>query len=565
MPTAEMRRLTDEVRFAVACLIDPIARARYDDRLMQGDDLPDEHSHEYVADDAIAFEPPAVLHRKRRRSSDIVTGIVVNVAIFAIFMAIYRGRLAVDEQPPAKQPIPVKQPTVERSAVRPRVARHVARQPAPVAPVEPVDMPEARPIELAEMPPQPVVMEENDGPSNPIEVEPKPAPFPAPSEEQRAQDLKALKSIYADDIKAARKLPVLGEKQALSKIAESLLERAKESKEPNTQFAMLGYARMLAADGGDFQLAIDAAIALWDRFDVDPLAEQWEVFRVEFATHATPENVSLLHRFAADCLANGNYDLAQKSLALLRKHTKKELTQFESLVVNRLPQFNKAREVLKSDPKNPAAAADAGEFYFFVLCRVRDGLSLLAIGDDKELAELGKLDLAPEQDQAQVLDLAAKWAKYADKWKGKGPQGKGPTDIAKRLSSNDRAAFYYSQLASDKSSLAGLTAQKFLESWKIERADLQQQMGVPKAAPASLAQQLKDAPQAKGPAAPNAAQQAKGPKTAQKPNDTLASDSMAKARQPKKRVYYPDEGPIWYVPTPMMPEYWVLPPVYSRR
>jgi len=317
-----------------------------------------------------------------------------------------------DSAKPAKPAEPAKPPPDEPVAAAPRLAprpKPPERVKPPVGPVRPAQDGPASPAT----------------PVKPVVVPPIPAAAAVSDAEKAIKD--AFKTEYA------RKLPA--EQIELSRV---LLSEAQQSHDdPATLYALLREARDLASAGGGAEVALEAARALRDDFQVDASSSRaMERAALTTAIHALIANppavatYEVTHRasdlameMAEKDLAEGNYaDAGQIATVAESAARRTQDWEYPSRIHGRVAwiqavdaefkQDQASIVALKSVPNDPAANLAAGRFNFAYLDRPDLGLPQLAKGADEALKALALKDLA----SAGAAPSAAALTAAADAW-----------------------------------------------------------------------------------------------------------------------------------------------------
>jgi S1-C subfamily serine protease len=267
------------------------------------------------------------------------------------------------------------------------------------------------------------------GPSPPPQQPPVAAkPVEVPSPAARSQAEKLLDDLFEKDFAAADSAAKRIE------LARTLLKQAADQR-PGTadHYVLLEKARDMAMVGGDIGLTcqlIDMLAAAYQINEVKvkagalaTLAET--VTKTEGQRQIASMALVLLDRaIAADDLEGGR-KLGKIAYAVARKTEDKALIAqtaergkaFKEIQKS-FEDFQRALATLKDDPKNAAASTLAGKYYCFVKDDWKQGLPLLAQGDDTALAGCAAKELAAPTEGTASFDLAETWDDLADKQQG---------------------------------------------------------------------------------------------------------------------------------------------------
>lgn len=244
--------------------------------------------------------------------------------------------------------------------------------------------------------------------------------LPVPDAAALAAADKAMKETYAADY--AKKLPA-----DRKKLADRLYADGKEStKEAATQYVLLKEAAALAAEVADAPLAVRAADALAETFEVDGFALKLAALEKIAAgttnTQTLRATAEAIQELVEELAEKDEYEKAVKLAALAAScYSRAAMTGPQKELEGRVAQLKKlkdafdavkaAAETLKAKPADKDANAQVGKFRAFAQGRWEEAFKLLAAGSDAELKKLADMELAAATD-ADTTD-----AKRGDLWR----------------------------------------------------------------------------------------------------------------------------------------------------
>lgn len=273
--------------------------------------------------------------------------------------------------------------------------------------------------------------------------------------------MKVLEEVYREDF-AAAKNP--GKKRAL---AGRLLAEALEAQVPVEQFVLFQAARQLAVQAGDVPLALQAAEAALERFQLDPLKVKTEVLEGLSRTGilASPLEVAdAAEPLIEDAVRQEAFDTAERlcrvALNAARRTRNANLIKRLSVQAREVEQAAKtyqriqaAQETLRENPKDPAAHLVLGRHLCFSKGRWDQGLPHLAQCADETLRPLAEQDLAGPTEPAQQVSLADGWWARAEQ----------EQDAAAKVQIQSRAAYWYQAALPNLSGLDKIKGEKRLQ------------------------------------------------------------------------------------------------------
>ncbi|MDB5354680.1 MAG: signaling protein [Phycisphaerales bacterium] len=259
-------------------------------------------------------------------------------------------------------------------------------------------------------------------------------------------------------------------------LARALFNEAQQSRDdPVTLYVLLKEAREMAANGGDPEIAVEAARGIRDAFQINHVAAgEMErdalmsavkvVLAAPPAPVASPESRSaayLTMAMAERELNAGNYAEAAQTAGFADQIAKK--TNDPSLVdrvhgraaVLSIAAVEYVRikdqvAALKANPEDAAANLAVGRFHAFIVDRPEQAMPLLATGSDAALKALAEREIAVPATAADQLTLADAWAAAA-RVSAAGPIKEGM---------QRRALHWYDTASPDLPGLSRVAAQK---------------------------------------------------------------------------------------------------------
>ncbi|HEX4143568.1 MAG TPA: hypothetical protein VHY91_08550 [Pirellulales bacterium] len=444
------QRLLKEVAAAKATLLDPAAKAQYDQSLASDVGLPTE---EIVPVATFRKKP---VKAKRFDLTPLLVRVVPVVLIAAVLAFLLRGvdRKTVSQpdsvattdpesQPPETvtdaEPAPESLRTdplaavannddeqVDRLADRPTRHRDTIEpdvvQPAAAETPRTDDAPAIAAAATPEMEPEAAP-----------EVDPTKEPVPSDDDQSKAQKL----------VRSKHKVEFAKAKTAEQKVAlaRSLLAEGSETDDdPTDRYALFLAGIDLATAGGDFRLAAEGWNDLAEDYQVDALAGQWKVLEKSFKTKQLEALKTALGRLVEEAIDQDRYDLAREALkALLALSKADEAAQYETdlkdldALVARYGEAKSALKTLQTDAGNPRANQVAGEFLSFFRLDWSQGLPLLSRSGDATLKGLANDELAKPDDPKSEVRLADAWWDFAE----------GQPDEKIKAAAKSRARFWY--------------------------------------------------------------------------------------------------------------------------
>ena len=267
-------------------------------------------------------------------------------------------------------------------------------------------------------------------------------PVPDPAVQQFA--LRVLREVHGDEYQQA------GTAEQKRQVAEKLLALARSLEaDPAGRFVALQTCRKIAVEAGEISLALSAADALEQDFDLDGLTERAEILAGSLG-QSLPESESEQVLLVAGplfrtAMQQDKYDAAEQILAAAlaasrRLRNTRQTTELanvrKELIAARKAWTDIEHDVenLLADPGHPVANQKVGSYYCFVKQRWEDGLPLLARSESLRLAEVAKLELNEPRTSEDQLAVADAWWRLAD------------SEDRYRMAMRSRAAFWYKQV-----------------------------------------------------------------------------------------------------------------------
>ncbi len=253
--------------------------------------------------------------------------------------------------------------------------------------------------------------------------------LPVPSSADQQKALATLKDVFKDDFAAAKKA------EDKVTLAEKLLKQAQETgDDAAAMFALIGEARVLAADAADAGLSVRLVSDLGSRFQVDPL----ELLADDLEKSAQKSHPSSAFKAIADvalehldeALEADAFPLAKRlsdvALAAARKAkdsaTLKTAIDRNKGLATLKQQWDAAQgaqATLAKTPDDPEANLALGRYLCFTKGDWAEGFAHLARGSDATLKDLAAKSVANPQDAAGQAELGEAWAQAADAAKGR--------------------------------------------------------------------------------------------------------------------------------------------------
>jgi hypothetical protein len=255
---------------------------------------------------------------------------------------------------------------------------------------------------------------------------PRPERLPLPKPEEAAAAAAEVKSVFKAEFVAARQP---AEKR---KLAERLIEQAKESEGPTSAYALLDEAAKLSVANTDYETAATAIDALQERFDVNAIDLKFAALQDVGKLAKLPEHFRAVADAASlltdEALRAQRHDAALQintyQLSAARKSKDAELvrsaaarTREIELLKRLFANLQTARATLEQNPDDAEANLLVGKHLCLADGDWEAGLKLLAKGSDLPLRNLAERDLAGPESWEKRLQLGDDWWDYGLKSK----------------------------------------------------------------------------------------------------------------------------------------------------
>jgi len=239
--------------------------------------------------------------------------------------------------------------------------------------------------------------------------------------------LDEVKSLFGDKYLEAKKIRAASErKAAYAKLIEEMLRIAESTNKPSDRYALLQVAQQIAVQAQDADTTIEILEEVDRWFKVDILSLKISAMTKIASGLSATEHREIVPRFMdlqQAAVAASRYELAGQLTSSIRASAKqardarlltraqKQIKAVEELVVKH-DEYQKAQEVLKNAPDDPASNMVVGKYLCVFKNDWSNGLSYLALGNDADLKTVAGADLT---ETASPTDAAA-WAKIGDNW-----------------------------------------------------------------------------------------------------------------------------------------------------
>jgi hypothetical protein len=258
-------------------------------------------------------------------------------------------------------------------------------------------------------------------------------------------------------------------------LADKLRRQAGEpGNDGASRFVLLRDSRDLAAEGGDYQAAVDVIDDLAKVFAIDPLDMKLTVL-TSAAGRPYPMGAKELARalltLSAEAEVAENSEAADKAaraaVSIARKTGDAGLVSHVNEVAAAAEKGKKlhaaadaAVQRLKALPNDPQANLVLGRYLCFNRNRWVDGLPYLAKVSDPILRELAQMELAAANDAAVMMKLADGWWEFPD-----------DKDEIVQTEAQGRAAYWYKRALPNLSGLKKVAAVKRIAAAKPTSSD----------------------------------------------------------------------------------------------
>ncbi|HTU25499.1 MAG TPA: hypothetical protein VMF30_08885, partial [Pirellulales bacterium] len=266
------------------------------------------------------------------------------------------------------------------------------------------------------------------GGANTSRQPPPVAPVEVPPIDARAKAEGLLDDLYEKELAAA---DTSGKRIDLART----LKAQADDQRPGTadHYVMLEKVKDLAMLGGNVDLTFQAIDQLATFYRIDAVKMKAGAIASLAESVARSADQRLLVQTALDLIdqsvaaddIEGGRKLGKIAFSLAKKlddkallaRTSERAKAFKELQKS-YEEFHRALATLKSDPKDAPASAVAGKYYCFVKDDWKQGLPLLAQGDDSSLAASAAKEVAAPTDGPAIFALAEAWDDLADKEQG---------------------------------------------------------------------------------------------------------------------------------------------------
>jgi WD40 repeat protein len=284
-----------------------------------------------------------------------------------------------------------------------------------------------------------------------------------PDTEQLAVATGLIREIFAEEYAKAKR------PDQKRQLAEQLLKQARQSENtPAERYVLLRAAHRLATQIGEVSLALGVCDEMARRFEGDEFGFKTQTVEKLSETVTGTEGWSALGesaiRIAAEALEADRYEEAERLVeaakaAPSRVRSGELRARFAAQVqlVQRRKKFwdayNRAKEILKSKPEDPAAHAAIGGYFCFAKGDWQKGLPHLAKGDDEQLKAVAAKDLAAPESPEKRAALGDAWRELAERSAGD-----------RRTALAACAHYWYSKALADLTGLRKLRIERALKA-----------------------------------------------------------------------------------------------------
>ena len=254
---------------------------------------------------------------------------------------------------------------------------------------------------------------------------------PVPSEEDQKASTEKIREVFGGENTKAT------DPETKSRLAAQLLAHAIHEPAPADVYVLLMAGKALAIEAGDGTCSMQAISLLSERFDIDAEAEKIRALKTMVAKAPASGMrglVQTLIDLSAINAQNQDYEtslqLSQLAATAAQKSKDVQLQKTAAANLTNVGKLQKQENQLKThierlaaNPNDPEAAEAVGRFRCFVQQHSDEGLSLLSLSSNTDLAELAKNELIASAKNQPL-------AKAADGWWEWGKQEKGSIKIA---------------------------------------------------------------------------------------------------------------------------------------
>jgi len=257
--------------------------------------------------------------------------------------------------------------------------------------------------------------------------------------------------------------------KARAAFGKKLLQTGLETKDDlAARYVLFREAAAIAARAGDIDTCTRAIAETAASFDIDELVTRGKTLAAAGSAARDPNALkAVIDAFltlADDAVAIDNYDVAERGARAAERYARKARNaafvadaraKLKDITTLRAAheKVAKAREVLATNPENPAANQTVGEFLCFTKGDWDAGLPHLARGSDETLKALAARELASPKDADGQVALADQWREAADK----------ESNEHRKSSLLARAAHWYETALPNLTGLARAKLEKQLE------------------------------------------------------------------------------------------------------
>lgn len=253
-------------------------------------------------------------------------------------------------------------------------------------------------------------------------------PVPTDDElrEAKAKLHELFKPDYSEISAAATKPQVALEKKFA--LAKKLFHESEKENDPINRYAMLDEARRLAMQVGDSQAVLETIYSLGARYQIDDVQLTVDSF-IETGNAPTVSNFkrklaenSLM--LIGKAIERERFDVAEKLEAQALKAAKstsdgllqQQVIWRRARLLEQRKAYESAQaafEKLKEDANDPAANLAAGRYRCLIQENWKEGLPLLAKGNDEALKHLAEQELQPPGEAVAQAKLGDEWVAAA--------------------------------------------------------------------------------------------------------------------------------------------------------
>ena len=196
------------------------------------------------------------------------------------------------------------------------------------------------------------------------------------------------------------------------------------------RYVLLKIGHDVALQVGDIKTAYDSVNQLAADFEVDGLEVKMKLAEKMIRSDINPYNsqdfLSVVVELIDDAVRVNRFEIANSAHSVAKAIVRDEgnfqririanIGDDLEVIENAYSVVRPALERLRADPEDLYARTQYGRFLCFVKSEWREGLALLASGEDQTLRELAQLEVGPDHD---LLKAADKWLSYAERYSGR--------------------------------------------------------------------------------------------------------------------------------------------------